>query len=213
MNWALYHYPLCPFSRKIRIILKEKNINFELILEKYWERRKPFLSINPSGNTPVLLNKELNKYYYGVYSLFEFIEQNFPEPAILPTDYQTQYKIRNISEWFDTKFYNEVTKYLLEEKIIKNIAVNINSAPPNSSAIRAAKKNILMHLDYIDFLLKKDGGDYIGGEKIGLADFSAAAQLSVLDYMGDVPWEYNAFVKSWYALVKSRPSFKDILND
>ncbi|MDJ1257341.1 MAG: glutathione S-transferase family protein [Candidatus Midichloria sp.] len=213
MSWILYHYPLCPFSRKIRVILKEKGVQFELVLEKYWERKKSFLSLNPSGSTPVLLNKENNKVYYGNFSLFEFIEQNFLEQAILPFDYQSQYQVRNIAEWFDTKFYNEVTKYLIEEKVIKNASINFNSMPPNSSAIRAAKKNILLHLDYIDFLLKKNCGDYIMGEKVGLADFSAAAQLSVLDYMGDVPWEYSVAVKSWYALVKSRPSFRDILND
>ena len=213
MSWVLYHYPLCPFSRKIRIILKEKGISFALVLEKYWERRKLFLAMNPNGVTPVLFNKDSKKAYYGIFALFEFIEQNFLDHNILPYDYQSQYQIRAISEWFDIKFYNEVTKYLIEEKVIKNVAMNFNSMPPNSSAIRAAKKNILLHLDYIDFLINKHGGDYIMGEKIDLVDFTAAAQISVLDYMGDIPWEYKTSVKSWYALVKSRPSFKDILND
>ena len=210
MSWILYHYPLCPFSRKIRIILKEKGIDFELVFEKYWERRRDFLRLNPSGATPLLQSVSTKAVYFGNYSLFEFID-TLGDP-IVPTDDFEAYRARNISEWFDVKFYNEVTKYLLEEKIIKHLTISSSSLPPNSSAIRAAKKNIFSHLDYLNYLLKNTDG-YLCGDKIGLADFSAAAQLSVLDYMGDIPWEYSPAAKAWYALVKSRPSFKPILND
>lgn len=211
-QWVLYHYPLCPFSRKFRIILKEKKVDFQLIVENYWERNKNFLAMNPAGNTPVLFNNESRNCYAGNYALFEFIEQNFNEYKILCDDYYQNYRARAIAEWFDNKFFNEVTKYLIEEKIMKQVTKNINAAPPNSAAIRASKKNITRHLDYLSFLLK-DGSGYLNGERVGLADFAAAAQLSVLDYMGDVPWEYNYTVKIWYALLKSRPSFKTILQD
>ena len=211
MIWRLYHYPLCPFSRKIRIILKEKDIGFELIFEKYWERRRKFLILNPSGITPVLQSADDKEVYFGNSSLCEFID-TLGEPTILPSNEYDAYKARNIAEWFDVKFYNEVTKYLLEEKIIKHLTISSSSLPPNSSAIRAAKKNIFSHLDYINHLLKNTGG-YLSGNSVGLADFAAAAQLSVLDYMGDIPWEYSPATKSWYALMKSRPSFRPILDD
>jgi glutathione S-transferase len=46
-----------------------------------------------------------------------------------------------------------------------------------------------------------------------LADFAAAAQLSVLDYSSDVDWDRHAVVKDWYAKIKSRPSFRGLLAD
>ena len=54
---------------------------------------------------------------------------------------------------------------------------------------------------------------YLACDEFSMADVSAAAQLSVIDYLGDVPWEYARNVKLWYSKVKSRPSFKDILKD
>jgi glutathione S-transferase len=46
-----------------------------------------------------------------------------------------------------------------------------------------------------------------------LADITAAAHLSCIDYMGDVPWEGHAGAKDWYVRVKSRPAFRTVLAD
>ena len=54
---------------------------------------------------------------------------------------------------------------------------------------------------------------YLACDEFSLADISAAAGLSILDYLGDVPWDYAKNVKLWYSKVKSRPSFKEILKD
>ena len=53
--WTLYHLWLCPFSRKVRIALGEKKLNYDLVVEKSWERREAFLALNPAGEVPVLL--------------------------------------------------------------------------------------------------------------------------------------------------------------
>ena len=46
-----------------------------------------------------------------------------------------------------------------------------------------------------------------------MADFAAAAYLSVIDYLGDVPWDGFPGVKTWYMKLKSRPAFRPILAD
>ena len=48
----LYHQPLSPFCRKIRLVLAEKKIEVELVEEKTWERRIDFLRLNPAGKVP-----------------------------------------------------------------------------------------------------------------------------------------------------------------
>jgi glutathione S-transferase len=203
----VYHYPLCPFSRKLRIVLKEKFIGFELFYEPFWERRREFLRMNPAGATPVIL-KDGKLIIAGNQALFEYIEETYTDNNLLGSTPEERLVIRRIVEWFDVKFYNEVTNYILNEKIIKTVA---KSGAPNSQAIQAAKRNILYHLDYISFL--RGDNRYIAGDKPTLADFTAAAQLSVLDFVGDVPWHHNQNAKDWYALVKSRPSFKPLLLD
>ena len=54
---------------------------------------------------------------------------------------------------------------------------------------------------------------FLAGDHFSLADIAAAAQLSALDYLGDVPWEQHAGAKDWYARIKSRPSFRPLLAD
>jgi glutathione S-transferase len=203
----VYHYPLCPFSRKLRIVLKEKFIGFELFYEPFWERRKEFLRMNPSGSTPVVI-KDGKLIIAGNQALFEYIEEAYSDSNLLGNTPEERLVIRRITEWFDVKFYNEVTVYILMEKIIKTVS---KTGAPNSQAIQAAKKNILYHLDYIAYL--RGDNRYIAGDKPTLADFAAAAQLSVLDFVDDVPWQHNQTTKEWYALVKSRPSFKPLLLD
>lgn len=203
----VYHYPLCPFSRKLRIVLREKNIPFEMFIEPYFMRRKEFLKLNPSGETPMIVRLD-KRVMWGNQSIFEYLEELPDVKRVYPEDLDIRAESRKITEWFDNKFFNEVTRYILNEKIIKTVSGNL---APNSQAIQAAKKNINMHLDYIGYLRKNQR--YLVSDEPTLADFSAAAQLSVLDFVGDVPWNYNQSAKEWYALIKSRPSFKPILFD
>ncbi len=203
----VHHYSLCPFSRKLRIILKEKGINFELFHEPFWQRRKSFLKLNPACETPMIIVGN-NFALWGNHSITEYLEEAYTEKKLLPEDPNERAKVRKITEWFDGKFYHEVTRYIFNEKIIKTVS---RQGYPNSQAIQAAKSNINYHMEYITHLRKDNM--YLTGEDATIADFAAAAQLSVLDYVGDVPWSSHKSAKEWYALIKSRPSFKAILND
>lgn len=206
--FEVYHHPLCPFSRKIRLLLREKSMEFELISEDYWERRRSFLKLNPAGQTPVIvLDGEVK--ISGNNALYEYLEERSAVGEQLVRGSAVEKaNIRRLNEWFDTKFYNEVTRYIIQEKVIKTV---IGAGEPNSEAIRAAKNNILYHLDYIGFCCKDSR--YICGDAPTLADFSAAAQISVLDFVGEVPWRHNLRAKEWYVFMKSRPSFKPLLLD
>ncbi len=203
---TLYHYSLSPYSRKVRILLKEKDLEFELITENYWERRTEFLAMNPAGEVPLLV--EDNEIYAEQNSICEYLEEKYPERNFIGKDINEHAEIRRLIGWFDIKFYNEVTTHILNERVIKCFK---GSYEPNSSAIRAGRTNLASHLDYIAFLMKERR--WLAGEDFSLADISAASQLSILDYLGDIPWEYSATVREWYSLVKSRPSFRPLLND
>ena len=205
----LYHHPMCPFSRMLRIIVREKgaDADFSLISEKFWEWNETFLIINPSGQLPVMIIKN-DTNIKGLYSCIEYLEELIPDHKLLAGSLENRAEIRSLVDWFNGKMYQEVTKHLLQEKVIK-VITKVGST--NSTVIRAAKKNILCHLDYISYLLEYNS--YLHGDSISLADCAAAAQISLLDHLGDIPWEYNQRVREWYALMKSRPSMKHILDD
>ncbi|WP_339040256.1 glutathione S-transferase family protein [Candidatus Lariskella endosymbiont of Hedychridium roseum] len=206
----VYYSKVCPFSRKARSILNEKKVDFRLIEVKYWERGDDFLSLNPAAETPVLVLQD-GSVISSNYAIFEYIEAEFTERSMFTNDKIKDAYIRRVCSWFDKKFYDEVTRYILSEKILKIVDRNNTHSMPNSAAIRAAKKNILYHLDYISFLLQEE--HYLCGSHVTLADYAAAAQLSILDMVNDVPWEHSKKTKSWYALIKSRSSFRSVLLD
>lgn len=211
MSRVLYHYPLSPFSRKVRLLLAEKNLEFQLVTENFWERRRSFLAMNPAAQVPVLIEHNENEKPLLIAdssAICEYLEEKYVDTKLLGETLEERAEVRRLAGWFNNKFYYEVTKYILDEKVFKALK---NQGEPNSACIRAAKTNILDHLDYINFLLKER--TWLAGEKFTLADISAAAQISVLDFLGDVPWDRNEKVKHWYSLIKSRPSFRQFFDD
>jgi glutathione S-transferase len=141
-------------------------------------------------------------------AIFEYLEETHPEPALLPRDPAARAEARRLEGWFDDKFHHEVTANLVYERINKKL---MGTGYPDSHKIKAGSKNIKYHLDYMGWLL--DTRDWLAGNKMTIADFTAAAHLSTLDYVNDVDWLRNKNVKEWYARIKSRPSFRPLLAD
>ncbi len=54
---TLFHYPLCPHSRFVRLALEELGAPPRLVEERIWERREEFLRLNPAATTPVLVEE------------------------------------------------------------------------------------------------------------------------------------------------------------
>jgi glutathione S-transferase len=205
---TLYHLALSPFSRKVRVVLREKNLDFELKVEKVWERRPEFLAMNPAGTVPVLVDDNgATIAESGV--ICEYLEEVYPgERNLIGETVAERAEVRRLVAWFDQKFAREVTDNLLREKMMKKF---LGLGEPNSSAIRAGYSNIHYHLDYIGWLTERR--KFLAGDKYSLADVAAAAHLSCLDYIGDVPWTEHARAKDWYARIKSRPAFRPLLGD
>jgi len=202
----LYHYPLSPFSRKVRLYLAEKKIEVELVEERYWEQSPEFLRRNPAGMIPVL--KYGNLMMSESQAICEYLEETNPTPPLLPRDSEGRYEVRRLVAWFDGKFNEEVTSKLLGERVFRKIKGN---GYPDSANVKAGAKAIKFHLDYMAWLLDKRR--WLAGNEMTLADFAAAAHLSCLDYISDVDWNRSEVVKDWYAKIKSRPAFRSILAD
>lgn len=204
----LFHFVLCPYSRKIRLALHEKKLDFELILEPIWEQRQEFLKLNPEGKTPVLI--DLNQTVIpGHQVITEYIEEAYPESPLFLTDVSAKVEVRRLLSWFDDKMGRECTLPLVYEKHLKRHIPS--SGGPDSGVMRAAKTSLIFHLDYISWLV--DRRRWLAGESFTIVDLAAAAHLSSIDYIGDVPWEKFPLAKDWYVRIKSRPSFRALLSD
>ena len=199
--------PLSPFSRKVSFFLREKNIDFEIRNEPVWEKREKFIKLNPAGKVPVFIDddgiaiSESN-------AICEFIEEKTPEPNLIGKDIYSKAEIRRIVGWFDDKFAKEVMSKLIYEKIFKNFS---NLGAPDSQVIQDGVRNLRNHMQYICFLIEKR--KWLAGDDFSLADITAASFISAIDYIGDIAWEDYQEAKTWYVRIKSRKSFKPILEE
>jgi glutathione S-transferase len=203
---VLYHWLLSPASRKVRVVLAEKNLDFTMKAEKPWERRPEFLALNPAGEVPVLIDSD--NVLAGTDAIVEYLDEVYREKILIGINPLDRAEVRRLVAWFDVKMNREVIENLVGEKMMKRM---LGEGQPNSQAIRAGHANLPHHLDYIGYLV--DRRRWLAGDHFSLADITAAAHLSTLDYMGDVPWDQHELAREWYARIKSRPSFRAILAD
>ena len=204
---TLYHLPLSPFCRKIRLALAEKRIPFDLRVERVWERREEFLAMNPACTVPVMQDSN-GLTLADSWAIGEYLDEAYPDIPLLGRTLAERAEVRRLVGWFDQKFFHEVTRNLLHEKQMKR---DLGRGNPDAAAIRAGYANLKPHMDYLGWLAETRA--WLAGSSFSMADLSAAAQLSALDYMGDVDWALNDAAKEWYARIKSRPSFRPLLAD
>ena len=205
----LCHDSICPFSRKVRILLSEKNIEFTLVNLESWEKKEKFLIKNPAGRVPIFFDKDNYLFVCEINNIVEYIEEKWCKNNLIGDNLVKRAESRRLQSWFDNKFYGDVTKHILQQRYYG--VINPNSFKPSPNIISNSTHNLSMHLKYISSLLENN--TYLAGGGISIADISAASHISALDYFGDIKWQNFEIVQNWYTLVKSRKSFGAILKD
>jgi glutathione S-transferase len=214
----LTQYRLCPRSRSIRLALAEYGIEVQLLDENPWEWRQSFLAKNPAGEMPVL-EYDNGLTLCGAYSISEFIaEEILPggtmmapgPPTLIPGNREDRAEVRRLIDWYHGKFDREVTRELLIEKVYNSMRPS-GPVAPDPGILRAVRTNLKYHLSYTGYLA--DSRRWLAGDDLSFADFAAAAHISTVDYLGEMPWHEYAAVKIWYQRMKSRPSFRALLGD
>ena len=204
---TLYHYYLCSSSRYIRLILEEHKISYQTQLENYWKPQKDFLELNPAGHLPVLVNEE-NFPVIGANACVEYIKDLELRSNFFVENYKEKAEINRLVHWFEVIFKKEVFDPIIYEKVYSRIVENIT---PNSENIRAALQNLDFHIQYFNYLLNNK--NYFIKDELTYLDFLAAANFSVLDYLGLLNLKNHDNIREWYLKLKSRPSFRTLLKD
>ena len=202
----LYHLPFSANCRLVRIALAENKVSFRLVVEAIWERRDGFLALNPEGQVPVFINEQ-NLKICGASVIIEWLDENM-DNSLIGSEIDIRCESRRIMNWFLNKFSNEIDNTLVYEKIMKGF---IGKGNPDANILRVGRKNLKIHMEYINWLSKNR--DWLAGNEFTIADISAAANISIIDYLGEINWKEYSSAKDWYARIKSRPSFRKILED
>ncbi|MEX3011095.1 glutathione S-transferase family protein [Hoeflea sp. TYP-13] len=212
---TLYHHPMSAASRFIRLVLSEYDMEADLIEERTWEQRRDFLALNPAATLPVYVDDSLHAIC-GAGVVAEFIDENFGvfkrDMRLLPDESLQRAEVRRLVDWFLIKMEQDVTRYLVRERVFKLLMPKENGGgAPDSKALRTARANIRQHMRYLDWLAANR--NWLAGEKLTYADFAAAGALSTLDYLGEIKWGETAHAKDWYQRIKSRPCMRPLLGD
>ena len=212
---TLFHHPFCPHSRFIRLAMGEYGLSMHPVEERVWERRQEFLVLNPACATPVLV-EEGHPPVPGAALIAEYLDETrgggLGQRRLLPPESGRRVEVRRLTSWFNDKFFAEVSGPLTMERLYKRqMPVNAGGGSPDTEALRVARHNMRHHLAYIGWLVRTR--DWLAGPRMSYADLAAAAHLSAADYLGDVPWDEDEAAKTWYARVKSRPSFRPLLDE
>lgn len=207
---TLHHFPLDPASRQVRLALGEKRLPFVDNVVRYWEQPKEFLALNPTGVPPVLVERQNGQdlVICEVRAILEHLDETVPQPPMLGREPAERAEARRLMQWFDRKFNDEVNAFLLHEKLEKRL---LKMGAPDLYSMRQGRDALRVHLSYMEKLLQTR--DWLAGKRLGYADFAGGANISVLDYFGDIPWRDFPAVKTWYMTLKSRPAFRPILAD
>ncbi|MEE9433358.1 MAG: glutathione S-transferase family protein [Sphingorhabdus sp.] len=205
--WHLHQFPLCPFSRKVRLLMGEKGVAYSLVRENPWEQKDKFVQMNPASRTPVMADDKGLVLVDSV-AISEYIDETVEKNPMINGTAAYRAEIRRLVAWFDQQFFGDVTAPLLHERMMKRL---IRREPPDAKILREAMKRANIHLDYVDYLI--DHRAWMAGSTMTLADLAAAAQISVADYLGGIDWTGHEQSKAWYAMFKSRPSFRPLLSE
>jgi glutathione S-transferase len=209
---VLYHFALDPYSRRMRLALAEYGARFDLMEELPWKPGQALLDLNPAGIVPVFVEDD-GAPINGIEAITEYLEETRAENVkLIPGATRERAEARRLAGWFDTKFYAEVSEPIITEKIIRRyMSRETGGGAPDMGRVRYGLSRLRDHLDYIGTLA--DHRSWLAGEKLSIADLSAASHLSVIDYLGDIPWADFPVAKTWYQRIKSRPSFRPLLSD
>lgn len=213
----LRHFALCPFSRSIRLVLLELNLPHELIAESADAAVPGARGLALPADLPILELEE-GGVVAGAYAISEYVDElaergvlDVRGPRPLPGTIEDRAEVRRLVDWFHDRLNREITQPLLAAKAWPRLVSGPPAGAPSSSALRAAHASLRQHLGYIGYLA--DTRRWLAGDAPSFADLAAAAHLSTLDYLGEVPWDDAPSAKVWYARVKSRPSFRPLLAD
>ena len=196
----LYNYPDCPFCQKVRVVLAEKDLEYEKVLvdlRKQDQKTPEFLQLNPYGKVPVLVDEDTVVYDSTIIN--EYLDEEYPIPALMPEDSQSKAQVRTLEDYCDNSFLPSAGF----------VQAELSKPTEEQDAERLARyRNELQRgLKRLEGFL--GGKEYLVGE-FSLADVSFVPALIILPRLGIEVDPALRGVNAWINRLKQRPSVQSL---
>lgn len=194
----LYHHPDCPYSQKVRVVLAEKDLEFEEVvvnLHAGEQKSTEFLKLNPYGRVPVLVDEDIVVYDSTIIN--EYLEDEYPEPRLMPEDSAGRARVRLFEDYCDTSFIPPTMVVLAEMYKPED--------QRDDELLQRYRTEIARVVARLDRQL--EGNDYLVGA-YSLADTAFVPRILVLNQLGIEIDSRLHNVPGWIARLRQRESIR-----
>ena len=195
-----------PFCWKVRLVLAEKGIPHEIVTPQDKATDPAFERLNPFRLTPVLQLSD-NRTIYESTVICEYLEDAYPDPAMLPHDPYERARLRMLEDTCDQYLYPAVRGFVTSQYVYDPPLLRRKPASEVDEKLREeSRAKIEKHLAY----LEEQIGDrrWFGGDLFSLADCALAAPLTgamrLHQFLPDERWPR---LGAWVNRVAERSSF------
>ncbi|OMH29463.1 glutathione S-transferase family protein [Motiliproteus sp. MSK22-1] len=171
----IYGVPLSPFSRKVLIALKLKNLDYELVPTMPGTQTPEFLTISPLGKVPALVDGDLTISDSSV--ICQYLEEKAPQYPLLPETIGDRAKCRWLEEYADSVVAASCSR-LFWEVAVKPMLKN---EQPDRELVSVIKEQRFPEMaSYLETQVPESG--FLFGQ-FGLADISIATHFINASYV------------------------------
>lgn len=193
----LYDYPDCPFAQKVRVVLAEKELEYETVFVdlRTGEHRQnaEFLKLNPYGKVPVLVDDEV--IVYDSTMINEYLEDEYPHPGLMPEDSGARARVRTLEDYCDNSFLPSAG--FVQAELSKPVEEQ------DAERLGRYRTELQRGLKRLEVFLS--GKEYLVGD-FSLADVAFVPALLILPRLGVEVDPALRGVTAWINRLKQRPS-------
>lgn len=198
----LYDFLPCPFGQKVRVVLAEKGLSYELVevdLTQGEQRRPEFLRLNPFGRVPVLVDEDITVYDSTV--IAEYLEDEYPEPPLLPAIGSSgmRARARLWEDFADTSFTPQVGQLMAE--------MGKAEAERDPNRVQRVQQSVDRMLNFLNHELQ--GQEYLVAQ-FSVADIGFVPRLVVLRELGVDLFANRPNIDGWLSRMLERPSIQNL---
>jgi glutathione S-transferase len=195
----LVQLPLSPPSRFARLLIAEKRLSCDWVAPE-----------DLAEHLPVFVELDGSRHI-GLWAIVDQLEGNYPAHPLTPEEPQPRAESLRLLDWAMGPLLESVTRRIVYERASQRYTGSTSRRAPDMEIVRTGRDALRTALAEVGGMAERNG--CLASRDCSLGDLAVAANLSAIDYFGEVPWSEFPAAAEWYMRIKSRPAFRTLLAD
>lgn len=206
MSLTVYGAPLSPYVRKVRLLLAEKALDYQLEVVLPFAQPDWFKDLNPLARIPALKDGELVLADSSV--ICQYLDEKHPErPSLLGENAAQRAQVRWLEKYADYELAPLCTFTVFRNRVLKP---SMGKSSDEAAVHKAMHEQLPPHFDYLEKTL--GAAEYLAGDSLTLADLALTCQLINMQHGGEqLDAERWPNLSAHYARIKARASVQGVL--